>query len=106
MSDLLVDTQAMIWIVEGQRAVPDAARQRFDAPDGRRLFSVASLWEMAIKIQIGKLGRVWKPPAAKATAGGAAAKEGEAGGCGPRMQPDAGSGFSRRATPSGFSDAA
>lgn len=55
MSDLLIDTQAMIWIVEGQRTVPEAARQRFEAPEGRRLFSVASLWEMAIKIQVRKL---------------------------------------------------
>ena len=55
MSDLLIDTQAMIWIVEGQRSVPDAARRRFESPRGRRLFSVVSLWEMAIKLQLGKL---------------------------------------------------
>ena len=55
MNDLLVNTQAMIWIVEGQRSVPGAARQRFEAPEGRRLFSVASLWEMAIKVRLGKL---------------------------------------------------
>ena len=55
MSDLLVDTQAMIWIVEGQRAVPDEARRRFEDPEGRRLFSIASVWEMAIKVHLGKL---------------------------------------------------
>ena len=55
MSDLLVDTQAMTRLVEGQRELPAAACRRFEDGAGRRLFSVASLWEMAIKMNIGKL---------------------------------------------------
>lgn len=42
-------------MVEGERSVPAVARDCFKSPEGRRLFSVASLWEMSIKFAIGKL---------------------------------------------------
>ena len=93
---LLLDTN--VWVEHLQKPGTELSRR---VVEGVRANGVCMS-----ELVAGEPGRVWKPPAAKATAGGAAAKQGEAGGCGPRMQPDAGSGFSRRATPSGYSDAA
>jgi PIN domain nuclease of toxin-antitoxin system len=52
---ILLDTHAFIWFVSGDPRLGAHARQLIEAPENHRLLSVASLWEMAIKISLGKL---------------------------------------------------
>ncbi|MEO0406006.1 MAG: type II toxin-antitoxin system VapC family toxin [Cyanobacteria bacterium P01_A01_bin.135] len=54
MSQLLLDTHALIWFVSDDENLPDEARERIEI--SKTVFcSVASLWEIAIKLNIGKL---------------------------------------------------
>jgi PIN domain nuclease of toxin-antitoxin system len=55
LSDVLVDTQALIWFAEGSSNLSEVAKSTMDDPSVRRLVSVASIWEMAIKLPLGKL---------------------------------------------------
>lgn len=52
---LLLDTHTFLWLAGGDRRLSRTARRRIE--DGRhdRFLSVASIWEMAIKVEIGKL---------------------------------------------------
>jgi PIN domain nuclease of toxin-antitoxin system len=52
---VLIDTQALIWFAENAPALSARAVVLVDNPATVRLASVASIWEMAIKISIGKL---------------------------------------------------
>lgn len=54
MSALLLDTHAFIWLSEGNSALPEILRGQIDASD-KVFVSIASFWEMAIKVSIGKL---------------------------------------------------
>ena len=46
---LLLDTHLLIWAAEGIEHVPAGARAFMEAPENSLYFSVASLWEIAIK---------------------------------------------------------
>jgi PIN domain nuclease of toxin-antitoxin system len=46
---LLLDTHLLIWAAEGIEHVPADARALMEAPENSLHFSVASLWEIAIK---------------------------------------------------------
>jgi PIN domain nuclease of toxin-antitoxin system len=46
---LLLDTHLLIWAAESAKRVPRRARTLMSAPGNELLFSVASLWEIAIK---------------------------------------------------------
>jgi PIN domain nuclease of toxin-antitoxin system len=46
---LLLDTHLLIWAAEGIEHVPAGARVLMEAPENSLYFSVASLWEIAIK---------------------------------------------------------
>ena len=51
---LLLDTHIVLWAMQGSRALPKIARQLMD--DAEVVFvSAASLWEIAIKAQLGKV---------------------------------------------------
>ena len=52
---LLLDTHAFLWWVEGRPAVGRRALAAVSNPDNEVLFSIASCWELAIKISLGKL---------------------------------------------------
>lgn len=52
---LLLDTHALIWLAEADARLSSAARQSVENPDNSVFFSLASIWEMAIKISLGKL---------------------------------------------------
>jgi PIN domain nuclease of toxin-antitoxin system len=52
---LLLDTHAFIWFVEGDSQMSARARQLIEDAQNETWLSVASIWEMAIKINIGKL---------------------------------------------------
>ena len=52
---LLLDTHAFLWWVDGTRAIGRRARAAVSDPDNEVLFSIASCWELAIKLSLGKL---------------------------------------------------
>ena len=54
MSQFLLDTHTFIWLTENDLKLPDNLRISIDTADLVYL-SIVSLWEMAIKLQLGKL---------------------------------------------------
>jgi PIN domain nuclease of toxin-antitoxin system len=51
----LLDTHAFLWYAQGSSDVRAACRDAIESPENELLLSVASCWEMAIKISLGKL---------------------------------------------------
>ncbi len=51
----LIDTQALIWAMQTDRRVTPEAWAMLRAGDAELWFSAASVWEMAIKVALGKL---------------------------------------------------
>lgn len=51
----LLDTHAILWFLSGDKRIPPKSRKVISNPNNRCFISMASLWEMAIKIKIGKL---------------------------------------------------
>ncbi|MGL5930247.1 MAG: type II toxin-antitoxin system VapC family toxin [Dermatophilaceae bacterium] len=51
---LLLDTNALLWLLDGDERLGSSARTAVEAADGL-VVSVASLWEIAIKVSLGKL---------------------------------------------------
>jgi PIN domain nuclease of toxin-antitoxin system len=52
---LLLDTQSFLWFISGNPKLSESARQLIEAADNQTFLSMASLWEMGIKISLGKL---------------------------------------------------
>lgn len=52
---VLLDTHALLWIVADSPRLSPAVRQSAGDPTIEKLVSIASLWEIAIKVQLGKL---------------------------------------------------
>lgn len=52
---LLIDTHILIWFLEGNKLLTKSRRQIIANPQNDVLVSTASLWEIAIKISVGKL---------------------------------------------------
>jgi PIN domain nuclease of toxin-antitoxin system len=52
---LLLDTQAFLWWVDGASKLSRRARGAVGDSGNECLFSLASCWEMAIKLSLGKL---------------------------------------------------
>ena len=46
---LLLDTHLLLWVVSQSRRLSQQARQLIGDPENELLFSVASIWEVAIK---------------------------------------------------------
>lgn len=53
--NLLLDTHAFLWFMEGSERISKRAREAIESASGVRVLSVASAWEMAIKASLGKL---------------------------------------------------
>src|SRR5947207_9817193 len=53
--NLLLDTHAFLWFITNDPKLSRRALSDIQAPANRRLLSMASLWEMAIKLSLGKL---------------------------------------------------
>jgi len=53
---LLLDTHAFLWFEAGDRRLGARARRAMEAEDAVLLVSAASVWEMAIKASVGRLG--------------------------------------------------
>lgn len=52
---LLLDTHAFLWFAWGDPQLSSAARSLIEDPANQKLLSVASIWETAIKVRVGKL---------------------------------------------------
>lgn len=51
---LLLDTHLLIWVAEGSARLPALARTLIEDPASTPVFSIASLWEIAIKRSLGR----------------------------------------------------
>lgn len=51
---LLIDTHALLWLLDDRRLSATAAKA-FLQPDAQLFLSVASYWEICIKVSLGKL---------------------------------------------------
>jgi len=52
---LLLDTCTFLWIVRGEKSLPDTVRSTFSEPENEIYLSVISVWEINLKYQLGKL---------------------------------------------------
>jgi len=52
---LLLDTHTFLWFIDGSPQPSTAARTLIEEADNEVFLSVGSLWEMAIKVSLGKL---------------------------------------------------
>ena len=52
---LLLDTHSFLWFIGGSVSLSPTARTLIEDADKQPLLSMASLWEMGIKLSIGKL---------------------------------------------------
>ena len=52
---LLIDSHALIWYVDQHQQLSPASHAAMSDPDNELLLSAGSIWEIAIKIGLGKL---------------------------------------------------
>jgi PIN domain nuclease of toxin-antitoxin system len=52
---LLLDTHAFLWFIMGDSKLSTTARAAIEDPGNEKLLSVGSIWEIAIKVSLGKL---------------------------------------------------
>jgi PIN domain nuclease of toxin-antitoxin system len=55
VTDYLVDTQSLLWFVGDDEKLPLRMKTLMEDENSRLIVSIASLWEIAIKISIKKL---------------------------------------------------
>jgi PIN domain nuclease of toxin-antitoxin system len=53
--NILVDTHSFLWFIAGSSQLSSRARSLIEDPANQPFLSVASLWEMAIKVSLGRL---------------------------------------------------
>jgi PIN domain nuclease of toxin-antitoxin system len=51
----LLDTHTLIWFINGNTTLPNKVRQVIEANDAVNFVSIASLWEISVKVSLGKL---------------------------------------------------
>ena len=52
---IIIDTLVFIWFVENDRQLPLKIKKELEDSDNTILISIASLWEMTIKVSLDKL---------------------------------------------------
>ena len=52
---LLLDTHTFVWFLANDAHLSKRAQRRIESPKNDKFLSIASVWEMAIKISLGKL---------------------------------------------------
>jgi PIN domain nuclease of toxin-antitoxin system len=55
VSRLLLDTHLVLWWLNGDERLPQTVVERVQEPEAEVFVSQASLWEMALKVSIGRL---------------------------------------------------
>jgi PIN domain nuclease of toxin-antitoxin system len=51
----ILDTHTLIWFMEGNAFLSENARRAIEDEENVKYISIASLWEIAVKISLGKL---------------------------------------------------
>ena len=51
----LLDTHTLLWFLTGDERLSDRARRLIDDSSNEKFLSIVSLWEIAIKVGLGKL---------------------------------------------------
>jgi PIN domain nuclease of toxin-antitoxin system len=52
--NLLLDTHTLIWFLNGDGKLSDRVKTAIEDPNNSRILSIASIWEIAIKISLDK----------------------------------------------------
>jgi PIN domain nuclease of toxin-antitoxin system len=52
--DLLLDTHSLIWFLNGDEKLSDKAKSAIEDTSNSKIVSIASIWEIAIKISLDK----------------------------------------------------
>jgi PIN domain nuclease of toxin-antitoxin system len=52
---LLLDTHTLLWFIAGSANLSEAARRLIEDDENEKFVSIASIWETAIKVSIGKM---------------------------------------------------
>ena len=52
---LLLDTHTFLWFIGGNLNLSDTAKNTIENATNQRFISIATLWEISIKVSIGKL---------------------------------------------------
>jgi PIN domain nuclease of toxin-antitoxin system len=61
MGRFLLDTHVFLWLIQGDPQLSERARSIISDDASQLNFSVVSIWEIAIKLNIGKLKKDnWK----------------------------------------------
>lgn len=55
MPSVLLDTHAFLWFIAGSENLSGRARKTIESEENDIVVSMASIWEMSIKVSIGKL---------------------------------------------------
>jgi PIN domain nuclease of toxin-antitoxin system len=55
MMSYLLDTHTFLWFLEGHENLSLSAKSIIEDPKNKSYISIASIWEIAIKINLGKL---------------------------------------------------
>lgn len=58
---LLLDTHILLWALDTPERLSDGLRERLESPANEVCFSVASIWEIAIKTALGKVNFCYSP---------------------------------------------
>ncbi len=53
--DVLLDTHTLIWFLNGDKKLSEKAKTTIEDQNNTKLVSIASVWEIAIKISLDKL---------------------------------------------------
>lgn len=53
--NILLDAHSLIWFLEGDNNLSRIAKEAIEDPGNISFVSIASFWEMAIKVSLGKL---------------------------------------------------
>jgi PIN domain nuclease of toxin-antitoxin system len=53
--EILLDTHALIWFINGDNQLSENAKKLIKTTQNKCFISIASIWEIAIKMSIGKL---------------------------------------------------
>ena len=58
---LLLDTHILLWALDSPRHLPQDVVAQIESPETAVYFSVASIWEIAIKTALGKIDFYYSP---------------------------------------------
>jgi PIN domain nuclease of toxin-antitoxin system len=52
--DILLDTHSLIWFLNGDEKISDKAKSLIEDSSNSKIVSIASIWEIAIKVSLDK----------------------------------------------------